>query len=155
MSEGELYSVVGLCMHAKLLQSYLTLQPYGLWPTRLICPWDSPGKNIGAGCRVLLQGIFSTQGSNLSLPCLLHWQAGSLPLAPLEKAHNALLLLLLSRFSPVRLSDAIDSSPPSSCPWDSPAKTTGVGCHFLLQCTKVKSETEVAQSRPTLRDPMD
>ena len=74
--------MVGLCVHAKLLQSCLTLQPYGLWPTRLICPWDSPGKNIGAGCRVLLQGIFSTQGSNLSLPCLLHWQAGSLPLAP-------------------------------------------------------------------------
>ena len=40
-------------------------------------------------------------------------------------------------------------------PWDSPGKNTGVGCHFLLQCTKVKSESEVAQSCPTLRDPMD
>ena len=39
--------------------------------------------------------------------------------------------------------------------WDSPGKNTGVGCHFLLQCMKVKSESEVAQSRPTLRDPMD
>ena len=37
-------------------------------------------------------------------------------------------------------------------PWDSPGKTTGVGCHFLLQCMKVKSEREVAQSCPTLRD---
>ena len=40
-------------------------------------------------------------------------------------------------------------------PWDSPGKNTGVSCHFLLQCTKVKSETEVAQSCPTLHYPMD
>ena len=40
-------------------------------------------------------------------------------------------------------------------PWDSPGKNTGVGCHFLLQCMKMKSETEVAQSCPTLSDPMD
>ena len=40
-------------------------------------------------------------------------------------------------------------------PWDSPGKNTGVGCHFLLQCMKVKSESEVAQSCPTLRDLMD
>ena len=40
-------------------------------------------------------------------------------------------------------------------PWDSPGKNTGVGCHFLLQCMKVKSESEVSQSCPTLSDPMD
>ena len=40
-------------------------------------------------------------------------------------------------------------------PWDSPGKNTGVGCLFLLQCMKVKSEREVAQSCPTLSDPMD
>ena len=40
-------------------------------------------------------------------------------------------------------------------PWDSPGKSTGVGCHFLLQCMKVKSESEVVQSCPTLSDPMD
>ena len=40
-------------------------------------------------------------------------------------------------------------------PWDSPDKNTGVGCHFLLQCMKVKSEREVTQSCPTLSDPMD
>ena len=40
-------------------------------------------------------------------------------------------------------------------PWASPGKNTGVGCHFLLQCMKVKSESEVAQSCPTLSDPMD
>ena len=41
------------------------------------------------------------------------------------------------------------------CPWDSPGKNTAVGCRFLLQCMKVKSEREVAQSCPTLSDPMD
>ena len=41
------------------------------------------------------------------------------------------------------------------CPWDSPGKNTGVGCHFLLQCMKVKSEREVAQSCSTLSNPMD
>ena len=42
-----------------------------------------------------------------------------------------------------------------SHPWDSPGKNTGVGCHFLLQCMKVKSQSEVAQSCLTLSDPMD
>ena len=50
------------------------------------------------------------------------------------------------------LCDSMDGSPP--CPWDSPGKNTGVGCYFLLQCVKVKSESEVL-SCPTLCDPMD
>ena len=54
------------------------------------------------------------------------------------------------------LCDPIDGSPPGSpVPGDSPGKNTGVGCHFLLQCMKVKSESEVDQSCLTLRDPMD
>ena len=54
------------------------------------------------------------------------------------------------------LCDPIDGSPPGSPrPWDSPGKNTGVGCHFLLRCMKVKSESEVAQLCPTLSDPMD
>ena len=54
------------------------------------------------------------------------------------------------------LCDPINGSPPGSPhPWDSPGKNTGVGCHFLLQCMKVKSEGEVAQSCLTLSDPMD
>ena len=44
-----------------------SLQPYGLSPARLLCPWDSPGKDTGVGCLALLQGIFPTQGSNLGL----------------------------------------------------------------------------------------
>ena len=54
------------------------------------------------------------------------------------------------------LCDPIDSSPPGSpVPGNSPGKNTGVGCHFLLQCMKVKSQSEVAQSCPTSSDPMD
>ena len=54
------------------------------------------------------------------------------------------------------LCDPIDGSPPGSPrPWDSPGKNTGEGCHFLLQCMKVKSEREVAQSCLTLSDPID
>jgi len=45
-----------------------SLRPHGLWPTRLLCPWDSLGKNAGVGCHTLLQGIFPTQGLNPGLP---------------------------------------------------------------------------------------
>ena len=64
------------------------------------------------------------------------------------------LLLLLSRFSRVRLCATHRRQPTRlPHPWDSPGKNTGVGCHFLLQCMKVKSESEVAQSCPTLATP--
>ena len=69
-------------MHAKLVQSYPTLCDL------MVC--SPPGSSvhgilqakIGVGCHALLQGIFLTQGLNLCLLCLLHWQAGSIPLAP-------------------------------------------------------------------------
>ena len=48
-----------------------SLQPHGLYPVRLLCPWDSPGKNTEVSCHLLLQGIFPTQGSK---PGLLHWR---------------------------------------------------------------------------------
>ena len=67
-----------------------------------------------------------------------------------------LLLLLLSRFSRVRLCATHRWQPTSlPSPWDSPGNNTGVGCHFLLQCMKVESESEVAQSCLTLSDPLD
>ena len=55
-----------------------SLQPHGLQLISLLCPWNSPSKNTGVGCHFIPQGIFLTQGSN---PCLLHWQADSLPLS--------------------------------------------------------------------------
>ena len=77
---------------------------------------------------------------------------------PMPRMWVQSLLLLLSRFSHV-LCDSVrpQRQQPNSLPrpWDSPGKNTGVGCHFLLQCMKVKSESEVTQSCLTLSDPMD
>ena len=67
---------------------------------------------------------------------------------------SLLLLLLLSRFSRVRLCDPIDSSPPGS-PIPGILQARTLGCHFLLQCMKMKREREVVQSCLTLSDPMD
>ena len=67
-----------------------------------------------------------------------------------------MLLLLLSHFSRVWLCATHRRQPTRlPRPWDSPGKNTGVGCHFLLQCMKVKSESEVAQSCLTPSDLMD
>ena len=71
------------CMHAcRVTQSCPTLRPRGLWPIRLLCLWDSPGKNTGEGCHTLLQGIFRTLQLNPSLLLLLHQHVGSLLLVP-------------------------------------------------------------------------
>ena len=87
-----------VCSAASVVSS--PLRPHGLHPARLLrswnspgrnsgmgChvllhSWNSPGRNSGMGCHVLLQGIFLTQGSNLSLLYLLHWQVDSLPREP-------------------------------------------------------------------------
>ena len=62
-----------------------SVRPQRWQPTRLLCPWDSPGKNTGVGCHALLHGIFLTHGPNPGVLCLLHWQVGSWPPAPLGK----------------------------------------------------------------------
>ena len=81
-------SIQPVCLSTKSLQSCLTLcDPYRLVSTRLLYPWDSRGKNTRVGCHALLKGIFPTQGSTPPLLCLLHWQLGSLPLAPPGKPH--------------------------------------------------------------------
>ena len=72
---------VGECMLSRFSLVSSSLWPHGLSPTRLLCPWDSPGKNTGVGCHALLEGIFLTQGSKPHRLCFLHRQAGSLPLA--------------------------------------------------------------------------
>ena len=56
-------------------QSCSTLQAYELQPTKLLCHWNSPGKNTGVGSHFLLRGNFLTQRLKLSLSCFLHWQA--------------------------------------------------------------------------------
>ena len=66
------------------LVMFNSVQCYELQPVRFLSPRDSPDKNTGVGCYTLLQGIFLIQRLNLCLFCLLHWQAGSSPLAPRE-----------------------------------------------------------------------
>ena len=68
------------CVHAQWLSHVQLVQPSGLCPPRLLCPWGFPGKHTGVGCHFLLQGIFLTQGLNLHLLCLPHQQVGSSPL---------------------------------------------------------------------------
>ena len=113
---------------------------------------NSPGQNTGVGSCSFLQGIFSTQGLN---PGLLYWRwilyclshQGSLGFS----CFCCCIASVVSdsvhphRRQPTRLRH----------PWDSPGNNTGVGYHFLLQCMKVKSESEVPQLCPTLSDPMD
>ena len=60
---------VGPVWKRYLLSCVQLFAAHELWPTRLLCPWDSPGKMTGVGCHALLQGIFPTQGLN---PGLLH-----------------------------------------------------------------------------------
>ena len=89
--------------------------------------------------------IFLTLGEDSYLECFI-----------LSFLLILLLLLLLSCLVVSNSSQPHRQQPTRLLhPWDSPGKNTGVGCHFLLQCMKVKSESEVAQSCPTLRDPMD
>ena len=70
-----------------LVVSY-SLQTHGLYPTRILCLQDSPGKNTGVGCHFLLQGNFLTQGLNSHL---LHWQVNSLPLSHLRSPHMLII----------------------------------------------------------------
>ena len=71
------YVCVCVCVYSVVSDS---LWPHELWPARLFCPWDFPGKNTGMGCHFLLQEIFQIQRLNPHLLCLLQWQADSSPL---------------------------------------------------------------------------
>ena len=70
-----------------------SLRPRGLWPARLLCPWNSPVKNTEMGCHFPLQGIFPTQGASPCLLGLLHWQVGSFPPVPPTSPYFLLLLI--------------------------------------------------------------
>ena len=134
-------------------------------------PWDSPGKNTGVGCHFLLQCMKMKSESEVAQSCptlATQWTAAyqappSMGFSRQEywsgvplSSPKQYLLLLLHRFSRVRLCAIPETAAhQASRPWDSSGKNTGVGCHFLLQCMKVKSESEVAQSYLTLSNPMD
>ena len=102
-----------------------------------LSPGDLPNPGIEPQSPALAGGFFTTEPPGK--PWVLFAAAAaakSIQSCPTVRPH---------RRQPTRL----------LCPWDSPGKNTGVGCHFLRQCMKVKSESEVAQLCPTLCDPMD
>ena len=138
-----------------------SVQPHRRQPTRLPRPWDSLGKNIGVGCHFLLQcrKVKSESEVAQSCPTLSDHMDCSLPGSSIhmgfarQEYWSEVPLPSLSWSSSVRPQRWQPTRLP--CSWDSLGKNIGVGCHFLLQCMKVKSESEVAQLCPTLRDPMD
>ena len=79
---------VCVCTHMCILSHVQFFVIHGLQLTKLLCPWDFPGKNTGVGCHLLLQGIFPTQGLNSHLLCFLHWQVDYSLLVPHEKPHK-------------------------------------------------------------------
>ena len=120
------------------------------------------------GCHALLQGIFPTQGLNLLLLCLLHWQVGSLPLVPpgkpLSNSEGVFISITMvaaaaaakSLQSCPTLCDPIDGSPPGSpIPGILQARALEWVAISFSQCMKGKSESEAAQSCPALHDPVD
>ena len=90
LGSGSATIIDGICVSCSVISDYL--QPHRLQPTRLLCPWNSPGKNTGMSCHSLLQGFLPTQGSSQSLLGLLLWQADSLPLAPPGKPQRCYTL---------------------------------------------------------------
>ena len=72
------------------------LRPHGLDPSKLLCPWDFPGKYAGMGSHFLFQAIF--QGSNLSL---LHWQEDSLPLSHQRSPKEAQTPIYMYKLGPI------------------------------------------------------
>ena len=100
-------------------------------------------------------GDKSTRNIFCSLTCCFCFSISFL-LIGVQLLYNNVLLLLLSHFIRVRLCATHRQQPTRlHHPWDSPGKNAGVGCHFLLQCMEVKSESEVAQSCLTLCNPRD
>ena len=119
-------------------------RPHGYWRVNSVNLWASgdivaillyaPGLETLGDCFWLHLSLPSHPGNS-------HCSAA----AAAAKSLQLCLTLRPQRWQPTRL----------PCPWDSPGNNTGVGCHFLLQCMKVKSESEVSQSCPTVSDLMN
>ena len=85
LSLSALSMMLGTCVLSRFSRGRLC-DPMDYQAAKFLCPWDSPGQNTAVGCYALLHGILLTQGLNLHLLSLLHWQTGSLPLVPLGKS---------------------------------------------------------------------
>ena len=118
-----------------------SLHPCELYPTRLLCPRNSPGKNTGVGCHFLLQGIFLTQASNLCLLHLLQCQADSLLLghlgSPLQikKYDRSQFFLLLVLATQLALDDGnfFKSQSSGKCEKEYTANQINSICKYTIQ----------------------
>ena len=117
---------VHMGMHVSCSVMSDSLQPHGLQPTRLLCPWGSPGKKTRVHSHSLLQEIVLTQGSKLHLLCLLHCRQ--------ILNHWATGEALYAEWSEVKVPQSCPAlCDPMDCPWNSPGQNTGVGSLSLLQ----------------------
>ena len=117
-----------------------SVRPHRRQPTRLHSLWDSPGKNTGVGCHFLLQGLFPAQGSN---PGLLHCRWILYQLSHKGSPGDCTAAAARSLQSCPTLCNPIDGSPPGSSFHGILQARTLENCLSLLQCRKVKSESEV------------
>ena len=118
-------------------------------PNRLLCPWNSPGKDTVVGCQFLLQGIFLTSGSNPRLLSLLHWQADSLPLAPPGKP----VISWSPPYSPfsdssVGKESACNAGDPGSIPGS--GRSPGEGILYLLQYSWASFVVQLVKDPPAM-----
>ena len=124
-----MYVCVCVCMHAYMLSCFSCVLLFAiLWTVayQAPLPWDFPGKNTGVGCCALLQGIFLTQGPNLSLVSLLHWLADSLPLRHLRSS-----IMRLNEFALLCCAQSLQSCPTLCSPTD--CSPPGSSAHRILQ----------------------
>ena len=126
----------------------LAVQSLNHWNT-----WEVPAAAAAKSLQSCLTLWDPIDDSPPGSPVLRILQARILEWVPFPSPMHA---CMLSCFSCVQLCATQGQQPTRlPCPWDSQGKNPGVGCHFLLQCMKVKSESEVVLSCPTLSDPMD
>ena len=122
-----------VCCCCLVAKSCMTLlQSHELQPARFLCPWNSPGKNTGAGCHFLHQAIFLTQGLNLHL---LHWQADSLSLshqgglAPGKFQKTSVVVMFIPQTTTWGIvHDTLQSGLLSPCNWGMSYKSSAVDC---------------------------
>ena len=146
-----------------------SVRPHRQQPTRLPRPWDSPGKNTGVGCHFLLQRMKVKSETEVAQSCLtLHDPVDcSLPGSSIHGIFQARILewgaiaFSMQRICCCYVTSVVSDSvrphrwQPTRLPrpWDSPGKSTGVGCHFLLQCMKVKVKVKLLSRAQLLVTP--
>ena len=129
------------------------MQPLGLQSSRLLCPWNSPGKKSGVCCHFLLQEIFLTHRSNRGLLRLLHWQVGSLPLSPLGDC-KTMMTSYPGNFTRRRTSAPMSVSIFSAVSFFFPHSSCKPRCRsFSLSCTdSYRFKTKILLNRGIFRN---